>query len=289
MAAGTAVRHAKSKGPRADQGAAPRPPTDRAEARRFRAYGKRPPGPCEARVMAHGIVIRARSGPGSKTVVKAKKTKQVPAAPKTGPRPAAKASAREKAFHRNPRQRELPPIDTEARRARLKNLIILGKERSYLTYSEINDHLPDDMLDSEQLESIVGMINDMGIQVCDEAPDAETLLMTEAPAAAPDEQAAAEAEAALSTVDSELGRTTDPVRMYLREMGTVDLLTRQAEVEIAKRIEDGLRHMMGAISACPTAIAEILALLEKVERGEIAADDVIDGLVDAETGRAPAT
>jgi RNA polymerase primary sigma factor len=194
-------------------------------------------------------------------------------------------STREKAFTRNPRQREVAPADAEARRARLKNLIVLGKERSYLTYSEINDHLPDDMLDAEQLESIVGMINDMGIQVCDEAPDTETLLMADAPAAAPDEQAAAEAEAALSSVDSELGRTTDPVRMYLREMGTVDLLTRQAEVEIAKRIEDGLRHMMEAISACPAAIAEILVLVERVERGEIAVDEVIDGLVDAETGR----
>ena len=196
-----------------------------------------------------------------------------------------KVSARKKTSPRNSEQRELSPADAEARRARLKHLIVLGKERSYLTYSEINDHLPDDMLDAEQIESIIGMINDMGIQVCDVAPDAEALLLAEAPAAAPDEQAAAEAEAALSTVDAELGRTADPVRMYLREMGAVDLLTRQAEIEIAKRIEDGLRHMIGAISACPAAIAEILALLDKVERGEIAVDDVVDGLSDAQSAR----
>src|SRR5690349_2732501 len=109
------------------------------------------------------------------------------------------------------------PNDAEARRVRLKNLIVLGKERGYLTYAEINDHLPDDMMDAEQIENIIGMINDMGIQVYDEAPDAETLLMSEVTPAVTDEAAVEEAEAALSTVDSEFGRTTDPVRMYMRE------------------------------------------------------------------------
>ncbi len=173
------------------------------------------------------------------------------------------------------------PIDAEARRLRLKNLIVLGKERGFLTYAEINDHLPDDMLDAEQIENIISMINDMGIQVYDEAPDAETLLMNEAtPAVAPDEDVVEEAEQALSTVDSEFGRTTDPVRMYMREMGSVELLTREGEIEIAKRIEDGLKHMIQAISACPTTIAAILLLAEKVEREEMRIDEVVDGLID---------
>ena len=160
---------------------------------------------------------------------------------------------------------------------RLKSLIVLGKERGYLTYAEINDHLPDDMLDAEQIEGIISMIDDMGIAVYDEAPDAETLLMSDAAPAVADEDAVEEAEAALSTVDSEFGRTTDPVRMYMREMGTVDLLTREGEIEIAKRIEDGLKHMVQAISACPTTIAEILRLAEKVERDEMRIDELVDG------------
>jgi RNA polymerase primary sigma factor len=124
------------------------------------------------------------------------------------------------------------------------------------------------------------MINDMGIQVYDEAPDTEALLMAENATPVPDEDAAEEAEAALSTVDSEFGRTTDPVRMYMREMGSVELLTREGEIEIAKRIEDGLRHMIQAISACPTTIAEIMALAERVERDEMRVDEVVDGLLD---------
>ena len=121
---------------------------------------------------------------------------------------------------------DLQVNDADMRRMRLKTLIILGKERGYLTYAEINDHLPDDVQDSEQIDGIIGMINDMGIQVYEEAPDAESLLMSDAPPAVNDDDAAEEAEQALSTVDSEFGRTTDPVRMYMREMGTVDLLTR---------------------------------------------------------------
>jgi RNA polymerase primary sigma factor len=176
---------------------------------------------------------------------------------------------------------DMKPEDAEARRTRLKNLIKLGKERSYLTYAEINDHLPDDMVDAEQIESIISTFNDMGIQVYDEAPDVETLLISEnAPAVVPDEDAEEEAEAALSTVDPEFGRTTDPVRMYMREMGSVELLTREGEIEIAKRIEDGLKHMIQAISACPTTIQEILALASRVERDEMRIDELVDGLVD---------
>ena len=174
---------------------------------------------------------------------------------------------------------ELKQNELEARRLRLKNLIMLGKERGYLTYAEINDHLPDDMLDTEQLEGIISMINDMGIQVYDEAPDAEALLMTETAPPVADEDVVEEAERALTTVDSEFGRTTDPVRMYMREMGSVELLTREGEIVIAKRIEDGLRHMIMAISACPTTIAEMLQLADKVNRDEMRIDEVIDGLV----------
>jgi RNA polymerase primary sigma factor len=175
---------------------------------------------------------------------------------------------------------EALPTDAEARRTRLKNLIVLGKERGYLTYAEVNDHLPDDMLDAEQIENIISMINDMGIQVYDEAPDTESLLMTESSTPVPDEDAVEEAEAAVSTLDSEFGRTTDPVRMYMREMGSVELLTREGEIEIAKRIEDGLRHMIQAISACPTTIAEILELANRVQREEMRIDEVVDGLLD---------
>ncbi|TAN85848.1 MAG: RNA polymerase sigma factor RpoD [Gallionella sp.] len=171
--------------------------------------------------------------------------------------------------------------DIEARRTRLKALIVLGKERGYLTYAEINDHLPD-MLEVEQIEGVASMINDMGIKVCDVAPDAETLIMTDTAPVAADEDAAAEAEAALSTVDSEFGRTTDPVRMYMREMGTVELLTREKEIEIAKRIEEGLKHMIQAISACPATIAEILALAAKIESDQMRIDELIDGFVDTE-------
>src|SRR5882672_1519247 len=175
---------------------------------------------------------------------------------------------------------EARPEDAEARRTRLKNLIKLGKERGFLTYAEINDHLPDDMLDAEQIENIISMINDMGIQVYDEAPDTEALLMSDSTPTAPDEDAVEEAEAAVSTLDSEFGRTTDPVRMYMREMGSVELLTREGEIEIAKRIEDGLKHMILAISACPMTVTQILDLADKIGKDELKIDDVVDGLLD---------
>ncbi|MDP1927148.1 MAG: RNA polymerase sigma factor RpoD [Thiobacillus sp.] len=177
--------------------------------------------------------------------------------------------------------KELTPVEAEARRTQLKNLIILGKERGFLTYAEINDHLPDEVLDADQIEGVISMINDMGIQVYDEAPDAETLLMQEAAPAVADEDVVAEAEQALTTVDSDFGRTTDPVRMYMREMGTVDLLTREGEIEIAKRIEEGLRHMVMAISSCPLTIQQILDMAAQVEKDELRIDELIDGFVEA--------
>src|SRR5512140_2327073 len=198
---------------------------------------------------------------------------------------AAKLTAKQKADLRKGEQK---PEDVEARRTRLKNLIKLGKERGFRTDSEINDHLPDDMVDAEQIESIISTFNDMGIQVYDVAPDAETLLISEnAPAVVQEEDAEEEAEAALSTVDPDFGRTTDPVRMYMREMGSVELLTREGEIEIAKRIEDGLKHMIQAISACPTTIAEILALAGKVARDEMRIDELVDGLIDPNAKNEP--
>jgi RNA polymerase primary sigma factor len=182
--------------------------------------------------------------------------------------------------HNDIAPRELTPADVEARKRRLKNLIVLGKERGYLTYAEINDHLPDDILDAEQIEGIISMIGDMGIQVYDEAPDAETLLMSETTPTVPAEDVEEEAEAAASTLDSEFGRTTDPVRMYMREMGSVELLTREGEIEIAKRIEEGLKHMILAISACPMTVQEILNLADKIAKDELKIDDVVDGLLD---------
>jgi RNA polymerase primary sigma factor len=177
------------------------------------------------------------------------------------------------------------PLDPELRRTQLKTLITLGKERGYLTYAEISDHLPDDVADAEQIEGIIATFNNMGIRVFDEAPAAEDLLMSDnVPASVDEDVAEEEAEQALSSVDSEFGRTTDPVRMYMREMGTVELLTREGEIEIAKRIEEGLKHMVQAISACPTTIAEMLETADKVARDELRIDEFIDGLIDPEAG-----
>ncbi len=179
------------------------------------------------------------------------------------------------------------PEDAEARRMRLKNLIKLGKERNYLTYAEINDHLPE-VVDAEQIEAMITTFNDMGIQVYDEAPDAETLILSEnQPAATRDEDVEEEAEAALSTVDPEFGRTTDPVRMYMREMGTVELLTREGEIEIAKRIEEGLKQMVQAICALPTTIGEILGLSERVKAETMRIDELVDGLIDPNAKEEP--
>ncbi len=168
--------------------------------------------------------------------------------------------------------------DLVKRRLRLKALIKLGKTRGYLTHGEISDHLPDKLVDAETLEVVISMLNDMGVAVYEQTPDAETLLLNNnGPIAATEEEAEEEAEAALSTVDSEFGRTTDPVRMYMREMGTVELLTREGEIEIAKRIEGGLMAMMEAISASPATIAEILRLGEDIREGKIVITTVVDG------------
>jgi RNA polymerase primary sigma factor len=163
--------------------------------------------------------------------------------------------------------------------SQLKLLIAKGKEQGFLTYAEVNDHLPNEIVDPEQIEDIIGMINDMGIQVHETAPDADALLLSNE-AVTPDEDAAEEAAAALATVDSEFGRTTDPVRMYMREMGTVELLTREGEIEIAKRIEDGLAQVYSALASYPASSALLLKEYAKVETGEGRLADLFSGFID---------
>ncbi len=172
-------------------------------------------------------------------------------------------------------------LQDEERQRQMRALIQLGKVRGYLTHAEINDHLPDNFAHTAAMETIVSTFNDMGVAVYEQAPSAETLLLNDAaPAAVSDDQADEEAEVALSTVDSEFGRTTDPVRMYMREMGATGLLTRAGEVEIAKRIEDGLHEMIQAIAACPATVSTILAIVEQIEAGELRIDELVDGLTE---------
>ncbi len=169
----------------------------------------------------------------------------------------------------------------ELRRARLKTLIKMGMSKGYLTHGEMNDVMSDELSDADALETLISLLNDIGITVYEQAPDAETLILSDnTEAAASEEEAEEKAEAALSTVDSEFGRTTDPVRMYMREMGTVDLLTREGEIVIAKKIEAGLKDMVMALAACPVTIAEILSNVDKITSGEMEIDQFVDGLVD---------
>ncbi|OBS08226.1 RNA polymerase sigma factor RpoD [Acidihalobacter prosperus] len=167
----------------------------------------------------------------------------------------------------------------EEQQSRLKELIAKGKEQGFLTYAEVNDHLPDSIVDPEQIEDIIGMINDMGITVHEVAPDSDSLLLSDSDVAA-DEDVAEEAVAALTSVDSEFGRTTDPVRMYMREMGTVELLTREGEIKIAKRIEDGLSQVLFALAHYPQAISGLLAEYDRIEAGDAKLTDVVQSFLD---------
>jgi len=167
----------------------------------------------------------------------------------------------------------------QKQQSQLKQLIAKGKEQGYLTYAEVNDHLPDEIVDPEQIEDIISMINDMGIAVHEVAPDTDDLLLNDSSVSA-DEDAAEEAAAALASVDSEFGRTTDPVRMYMREMGTVELLTREGEIKIAKRIEEGLREVLAALASYPRSVSVFLELYDKVEAGEMRLTDLISGFTD---------
>ena len=175
--------------------------------------------------------------------------------------------------------RVLTAAELAKRRGELTALVKMGKSRGFLTQQEVHDHLPEKLVDAEALEALVRMLNDMGIAVYEQAPDAATLLVGAANGPATDDEVDEAAEAALSTVDSEFGRTTDPVRLYMREMGSFDLLTREGEIEIAKRIEGGLQAMMMAISASPAIMAEILTYGEQIATGEIPISTVVDGFV----------
>ena len=170
--------------------------------------------------------------------------------------------------------------------SRLKELIARGREQGYLTYAEVNDHLPEDISDPEQVEDIIRMINDMGINVFESAPDADALLLAEADT---DEAAAEEAAAALAAVETDIGRTTDPVRMYMREMGTVELLTREGEIEIAKRIEEGIREVMGAIAHFPGTVDYILSEYDRVTTEGGRLSDVLSGYIDPDDNIAAPT
>jgi len=169
-------------------------------------------------------------------------------------------------------------MNQSTQQSQLKLLIAKGKEQGYLTYAEVNDHLPNDIVDPEQIEDIVAMINDMGIAVHETAPDTDNVLMADATSV--DEDAAEEAAAALVNIDSEFGRTTDPVRMYMREMGAVELLTRDGEIEIAKRIEDGLNQMLSSLASYPATIADMLRQYDLIETGEAKLSDILSGFID---------
>ena len=169
--------------------------------------------------------------------------------------------------------------DVVKQQSRLKDLIAKGKEQGYLTYAEVNDHLPQDISDPDQVEDIIQMINDMGIQVFEAAPDTDDLLMTEGDSSA-DDIASAEAAAALAAVETEVGRTTDPVRMYMREMGTVELLTREGEIVIAKRIEEGIREMLAAVALFPGSVQHVLVEYDLVAKEEKRLSDIMVGYLD---------
>jgi RNA polymerase primary sigma factor len=179
-------------------------------------------------------------------------------------------------------------MDLNQQQSQLKLLIAKGKDQGYLTYHEVNDHLPEGIVDPEQIEDIISMINDMGIAVHEVAPDADTLLMMETAVNA-DEDDTEEAAAALATLDSEFGRTTDPVRMYMREMGTVDLLTREGEIKIAKRIEKGLNQALGALAVYPPTIEMLVGEYERHENEEIKITDIFSAFVDPNLSDEPAT
>ncbi|MEA3181498.1 MAG: polymerase primary sigma factor, partial [Gammaproteobacteria bacterium] len=199
-----------------------------------------------------------------------------PVRPADGKNGAAKVAAEKKVPLGIERR---PPIVGEDRQSQLKLLIARGKEQGYLTYAQVNDHLPSEIVDPEQIEDIVNTINDMGIPVYEKAPDTESLLQTE-PSQPADEEAIEEAAAALAALDAELGRTTDPVRMYMREMGTVELLTREGEIRIAKRIEEGLDAVRGALAMYPSTYDFILKAYEPVKAGQGRLVDVIVGFID---------
>src|SRR5579872_1313208 len=262
------------------------------------AHKKRPPA--EARKSPRAIpekaaavaAVREREKERGKSAALAKKT-TVPSRA-TGAPPQAHSRAADGAAHAGdargaparPGSERRPlgierrvPVMPEDRQSQLKLLIARGKEQGYLTYAQVNDHLPSEIVDPEQIEDIVNTINDMGIPVYEKAPDTESLLATE-PSQPADEEAIEEAAAALAALDAELGRTTDPVRMYMREMGTVELLTREGEIRIAKRIEEGLDAVRSALAMYPATYDFLLRAYEPVKAGQARLVDVIVGFID---------
>ncbi|BAU56760.1 RNA polymerase sigma factor RpoD [Halorhodospira halochloris] len=177
---------------------------------------------------------------------------------------------------------------SQDQQSQIKQLIAKGKEQGFLTYAEVNDHLPDDIVDPDQIEDIIGMINDMGIHVHETAPDSDELLLAETTVPT-DEDEAEEAAAALAAVDAEFGRTTDPVRMYMREMGSVELLTREGEIQLAKRIEDGLDRALEALSAYPEASRQLIYLYDRAQEGEARLTDIVAGFRDESANEASGT
>ena len=247
----------------------------------------------DAKAEAKGKKVKAPEVEGAAEVVgeekKVRGRKAKADAPVEGAEPvltdrqkARERKAKEKALLKEFAAQQLgSEAQQELRRTRLKTLIKMGKSKGYLTHGEMNDVMSDELSDADALETLISLLNDINITVYEQAPDAETLLLNEnGSAATTEEEAEEEAEAALSTVDSEFGRTTDPVRMYMREMGTVDLLTREGEIVIAKKIEAGLKDMVMALAACPVTIGEILINVDKIISGEIEIDQFVDGLVD---------
>jgi len=237
---------------------------DKAKSRKNgKAAGRRSAGKPEKRHPARSSIVSKRAV-----------SSIPPRADENGKRPAGRPSGhRAPAIAQDARRAKTLLEDPEARRTRLGNLVALGKERGFLSYAEVSDQLAEDMLDAEQLDTLISMLGEMGIQISDHAPDPETVLLAESPVAVQNEDAA---EAALVAVDSEFGRTADPVRMYMREMASANLLTRAEETAIAKRIEEGLQQMVRAISACPAAMSDIFMLAKRIESGEIAFNEAFD-------------
>jgi RNA polymerase primary sigma factor len=238
------------------------------------------PGPADTRKTAAKAAPRKTAAPATRKADKAEpKAKVVErAAPEVQKPDARKPEARKPAPMPGTPERR-PTVMPEERQSQLKLLIARGKEQGYLTYSQVNDHLPSEIVDPEQIEEIVNTINDMGIPVYEKAPDSEALLAAE-PSAPTDEEAIEEAAAALAALDAELGRTTDPVRMYMREMGTVELLTREGEIRIAKRIEEGLDAVRLALSMYPPTLEFLARAYEPVKAGQARLVDVIVGFID---------
>ena len=232
-------------------------------------------------VVTKPSIVKVPAGHAAATLASAATTGSAPTALRA-PR------ARDAAARPIARQAPLNAVEQALRLEKIKTLISIGSERGFLTHAEINDHMPDEVAEGESMDRIVASFNDMGIAVYDKAPDADTLLLSDKVATG-DNGAEAAVATALSSIDADFGRTTDPTRMYLREMGTTPLLSRAEEVEIAKRIEAGLADMMQAISACPMTVGELLDMAHKVRADRLAIDDLVDGVADAPAMTGPAT